>query len=629
MTRTIGDLPMEIMDLIVDFISFKDVMTCLYVNHEWYTLFERILYKTVDTRDRGMFLFFLKRLTTTLDQQQQQQQQQQHSFPLGHYVRELKINDGFMTEKQMTELKRACPNITSLTFRWQDSKAHEAHVYSSIDLSNEKSHTKKNRRYFGIPKKIMAMFPCVTQFTLECEAKWRRTRPLLLDDFIQHYLFATHNLQSLTLNNVLRKLCYRSLDLIHEACPNLMRLVIVVSSSSSSSSSSSTSDDDGYLEKPIRLRNLDGPEWPHQKLVRIQHITLSDHSTQSTMTLEKCIRYFAARYPDLRSISFTNRGREASWDLSTDFDSFVPWQYVLPFSSTTIASSSIQETYNNNNDRIQQQQEEDDDDDNTMGLLAKRCPKLHSIELLNVALPSNAMKHLFSGQQLEHVSLKGSYRAMNHQGFYEMLRLLYPKTIQLSLSLPTPLISLINDLSRTTTEDTFILSNFNTNDVIGFKNLVQLQLIQRSSGPIQMTLNHILEICPVLQVLTLVHTDVTANKVTREDDLKYPFLKTIKLRHVHIASHLFMKFISDHCPQLLHFHMLRCTGPTFQQHLGYTDGSQFIIDFPHHQLKSLVIFQHVVIQPSLIIIHHRRRRRRHQRQQKQGYLLCTTMIIGI
>ncbi|KAI7855349.1 hypothetical protein BDC45DRAFT_568249 [Circinella umbellata] len=606
MTRTIGDLPMEIMDLIVDLISSKDILTCLYVNHEWHTLFERILYKSFDTRDRAMFLFFLKRLTTTLNQQQQQQQQeQQHSsFPLGHYVRELKICDGFMTEKQMTDLKRACPNITSLTFRWQDSKAHEEHVYSSIDtLLNDNSPTKKNQRYFGIPKKIMEMFPCVTQLTLECEAKWRRTRPRLLHDFIRNYLFATHHVQFLTLNNVSRNLCYRQLDLIHEACPNLIQLEIFVSS---------TSDYDSYLEKPTRLRHLDGPEWPRQKLLRIQHITLSDHTTHSTTTLEKCIRYFAARYPDLRSISFNNRGRESSWGSSIDFISPVPWQYVPPLSSSSLSattassSSSIQETYNNNNDddKVQRQQQ---DDDNTMGLLAKRCPKLHSIELLNVTLPSNAIKHLFSGQQLENVSFKGRYRAMNHQGFYEMLRLLYPKVVQLSLSIPTPLISLFNNLTTTTTDEALILSNFNENQsnnyAIGFKNLVQLELIQQSSGPIQIHLNHILEICPVLQSLTLVHTDVTANKETEEDDdLTYPSLKTIKLRNVHISSISFMKFISNHCPQLLHFHMLRCTGPFQQQRqqqcrLGYTDGSQFIIDFPHHQLKSLVIFQHVVIQP--------------------------------
>ncbi|KAI9263233.1 hypothetical protein BDA99DRAFT_559788 [Phascolomyces articulosus] len=677
------DLPMEVIDLIADQLLFKDFVTCLYVNHAWHDLFERILYRSVDTNDRSMFLVFRKRLNMTA----------QNPFPLGHYVRELKLCDGFMTQKQMMELQQLCPHIIALTFRWQDTKTHAQNVAASLangvvisptpttsTMNDDNIHAQDNhatmterptnRRYFGIPKRMMEMFPTITRLTLECEPKSRRSRPApQLYNSIHAYLHATHHLHSLTLTNVIRKLTFSQLDIIHEACPQLIQLTISIKSidyysgymdmthttTTDTIGSPSTAEASLLGESDERLRHLDGPEWPTTpggRPLRLQHISMCDQS--GLIHLEKWIRYFAARYPELRSFSIRNWCWERSLGWLPGSHIPHPWQYVpqMPTSSgtTTVAavraesssSAAVAAAATTGVNYMMVDHEENDND----GLLATHCPELHTIELFDVIIPSNAMKHLFAGRKLTQVSMKcqGS-NVVDERGFMEMIRYLQPKIVHLGISIPAPFVCHALPFQQQQQNDASASSAMNIwHPYSTFEHLVELEIIccgGRWFEPVQFIMDHVLRTCPVLKQVTLVNVSVKATlsptttaatavapsssvaapvttshsnkmdpiknsdndnkqKMDKENDvLIFPSLMTLKLRNVDLRCGSLMKFLSRQCPRLLHLHMFRCTGP--QQHLNYVqkDGARFAIDLPFHSLESLVIYeQHMVNKPA-------------------------------
>ncbi|KAI8148031.1 hypothetical protein BJV82DRAFT_594355 [Fennellomyces sp. T-0311] len=507
---SIGDLPLEILDLVASLISLHDIITCLLVNHEWHTVFERVLYKSVDTRQRYMFLAFMQRLDGTA----------KSTLPLGQCVRELKICDGFMTCKRMNRLLELCPYVNSLTFRWQDSKAHEAHV--------TKTNHGASRRYFGTPARIMEMFPRITQLTLECEPKSRRNRTTLQHDDVSLYLNAAQNLRYLALHGVLRKLTYRQMDIIHEACPNLTHLKITITTSDYTSYVDILSTPtEATAESDERISDLDSPLWP-AKAARMQRLEVCDESI--LLDFERWIRYAAAMYPRLRALYFSNWCWERSMNWSHDATP-QEWRY-----------------------------------DCDKPLLAQRCPQLRTVELADVSLPKEAMYQIFSGGELNQVMVKGECTDLvDAEGYKAMVDLVASKVSRLRLSLPSK----------------FIGEPF-TNATMCSR-LVQLELVCSGlwTELVNVRVDCVLQCCPVLKDLTLVGVHGRANLATKNFTST---LKRLRLRCVDIQCGSLLRFVSKSCPQLSHLHMFRCTGPSLLP--------RFTLDFSSHHFESLCIYDH-------------------------------------
>lgn len=207
----LGRLPFEILYAIADGLNVSDQKNCTLVCREWRILFRRILFRVIDTNTRSKFKAFQSTLRSEASQDEQ----------LGPYARHLVVQDGYMTEREMHELKAHCPNLRHLTFMYEHDAAHD----NVIGLIREGRRFFGHRRRFGVPRLLMETFP-VASLTFQCAKT--RTRNVRFPDVeeCKIYLSGLSNLHTLVLTHVFPLMSMQLLDLIHTSCPNLTTLRI-------------------------------------------------------------------------------------------------------------------------------------------------------------------------------------------------------------------------------------------------------------------------------------------------------------------------------------------------------------------------------------------------------------------
>lgn len=201
-------LPFEILCTIADDLNLAEQKTCTLVCQEWHILFRRILFRVIDTDTRPKFKVFQSILRSDTAKRGH----------FGHYAQHLVVRDGYMTLKEMEELKMECPNLIQLTFLYDSDSAHERVLR---DFREKQMNIRSNRRFFGVPRMLVETLP-ITMLTLKCTAfKYYYNQR-------DHGLYFTglHNLHTLIVDRVFPIATLVILDSIHNHCPKLTRLEI-------------------------------------------------------------------------------------------------------------------------------------------------------------------------------------------------------------------------------------------------------------------------------------------------------------------------------------------------------------------------------------------------------------------
>lgn len=207
-------LPLEILQLILVYLDRSDIYHCLFVCRTWYTVFCQFFYQRVDLfshlngqqlgRRQDFIDFF-----TTLKQSSSTKQ------PLGVYLEDVTIHDGILMHKQMTDLRRLCPNLTNVRFRWLTKQG----------VPDRKDGTRA--RYFWSPVPLLSRLDAskLTRLVLESFENGVSTTMKTMEQ-LKQTLALTPSLRDLSLYDVLDTLTPQDLKEIHQFCPQLNSLTI-------------------------------------------------------------------------------------------------------------------------------------------------------------------------------------------------------------------------------------------------------------------------------------------------------------------------------------------------------------------------------------------------------------------
>lgn len=134
---------------------------------------------------------------------------------MGVYLEDITIHDGILTNNEMMELRRLCPNLTTVRFRWLTEEG----------VPERKAITRA--RYFWSPVPLLSRLDASKLTGLVLETFGNGASPTMKTmEEMKQTLAPTPSLRDLCLYDVLDTLTPRDLKEVHQFCPQLNSLTI-------------------------------------------------------------------------------------------------------------------------------------------------------------------------------------------------------------------------------------------------------------------------------------------------------------------------------------------------------------------------------------------------------------------
>ncbi|KAI9489148.1 hypothetical protein BDB00DRAFT_844883 [Zychaea mexicana] len=560
-TTNISRLPVELLDQIIFHLTLADFFACILVSKEWKQVFRRYYRRTVDLTNRSSVTQMLRACCRSA--------KEEALDPLGHVVRNLKIDDGAACLKDIVILNNLCPNIRALTFRWAYTAAHNERV-DSMKLSGA------GRRFFSTPFPFLNVMASIKHLSLEPRRQAAVARHIRCSAHdLKYYLVGGENLRQLTLIGVLPQLLAEHLDTIHTSCPNLSELHITTNFTISNSVNiqhqhfTSNNNNNDIISNNKNNNNSADVQQPASSLEKLS-IRCSRREA-SPETFHAWFYYFGSRYPNLR-------------------------QMCLEYQSIP----------------SRMQQSLDEDVLHGYAMFTEGCTKLESIKLVNLPAQINHLPLIFNKNMA--ASSLSNYNSNNYnattiaplkcvnfisEGYtignmdpssladlfcrlrnIEKLNLCIPITLTASACLPA--------LS--------MLRNLTSLKVMRTEKLGSLELDEPLSK-VTVMVDDLLARCPNLKQLTLSQFVVRTHRraycnldyTTKEDGggggkNRFP-LEILRLVDSSLSESC-ISFFAYKCPAIQHLGLYTCL---YYDELGHGI-SRFKIHMPYHRLKTLQIF---------------------------------------
>ncbi|KAI8142427.1 hypothetical protein BJV82DRAFT_714026, partial [Fennellomyces sp. T-0311] len=273
----IAKLPMELLEFIGTNLDCHDFFECILVSIAWNSIFQPFLYRSVTIDQISMCTRFIKTLEESTDTSNKRKMwYRANQVPriidnLGSYVLSLNISDGLMISTSLDKLAALCPNLESVSFRWENY------------FEKYMNYTPRTRA-FRTPLEFFDRIhpPSLRTLTLKARSVSKLSRrPIdLLFVVLRHF----PQLESLTVMDESLVLRIEDLEELHSRCPKLDYLCI--------------SDADMDLHDTTVPRNAITP-------VTTQHLSLLSDTIWRDASVFQMIwfQYLVQKYPVLKTLS--------------------------------------------------------------------------------------------------------------------------------------------------------------------------------------------------------------------------------------------------------------------------------------------------------------------------------------
>lgn len=197
---------------------------------------------------------------------------------MGVYLEDITIHDGILTNNEMMELRRLCPNLTTVRFRWLTEEG----------VPERKASTRA--RYFWSPVPLLSPLDASKLTGLVLETFGNGASPTMKTmEEMKQTLAPTPSLRDLCLYDVLDTLTPRDLKEVHQFCPQLNSLTI-------RGQTLSTDGIDGDDETPM----MNNDDWS----APLRYLVLDFQSGRSRYAF--WFDFIGAKYSDLESLTLVS-----------------------------------------------------------------------------------------------------------------------------------------------------------------------------------------------------------------------------------------------------------------------------------------------------------------------------------
>lgn len=267
----ISHLPFEIIEHINDYLTHEDRYQLIFIDHIFYSLFIRLLYRTIRIETHLQ----LKQLIYNFEQTESAR------FSFGHYVYDLSILLDQVSESELRKIQLLCPQVQSVHIDWR--------IWNYLSLLTHPFHTPSAPRNYH-PRKTLPLY--ATEFISNYGAA--KLSSLTLD--LYHItnidpttlLACTPYLRSLKLMGINQRtnISFELIEFIHESCPYLETLSL-----------------EGYKAEVEDFSILMNSVTPLKKMKSFQL-----KSQYGADRFQQWLPYIALKYPQLTHLDFYHSG---------------------------------------------------------------------------------------------------------------------------------------------------------------------------------------------------------------------------------------------------------------------------------------------------------------------------------